>query len=789
MSTASGAIGIETRVAGGEADVCAALSRLAFRRRLWQSVAVWTFGASLALALLCLLGALDFLRPLPQAARVSLVGIVLLALLLFFAHAAWKLISWPTLFLAAREIERAAGLEGNALATLCERLDGAAMTESAPYMLARLRRQAREQLAGLDERRVAPRRRATGGALALGFMLLLLLLVRVLSPAVFALEAQRLLRLTRDEAGASRASLTADGANAVEVESAIVIEELRVRVVPPAYTGLGAEDAPGDGPVRALAGSQVLVSLRARGDVAGASLSFNGAASPMRLLGEGHFTGAFTASASGALEARVVADERYAPAPFVRGVEVYADAPPEARITEPGGDQLLRAIPGAPVRVAWTARDDFGLSGVTLKYIKSRGEGDAARFTDGELRLSSVERASLREWQGTASLDLARLGLQAGDTLVFWIEARDRSPNANNAGRSASLAIAIRAPEAARLSLSDLLPGEIGRFRLSQRQIIIKTEKLHAERARLTEAEVLKRSNDIAADQRDFKNSFNEYIKREGAGEDEGAGAVANGASVEAEARALENERTATHFHGIPEPPAGAPTQVREMVAAIRAMWDAEEALSIGDTTKALAHEREALTHLNRAQTAVRYIPPIVAQSKPVDLKRRYAGELAEIRTRLEKLARRPQSKESAQLQAALADAYAALGDLQATLDVPASGRSSATARARQRARQAADRLVSTGGEHAAIIAEAAGQLRIVEMELSRLEYGGTADEYAARLGKPLALLAQAAANLYAIAASNTRAGSTDAGARLLSSDDARASEYFRRILNGGLER
>ncbi len=787
MSVASGAIGIGTRVASGEVDVCAALSRLAFRRRLWQSVAVWTFGAGLALALLCLLGAFDYLRPLPQAARISSVATLLLALLFFFARATWRLIRWPTLFFAAREIERAAGDEGNALVTLCEHLDGAAINESAPYMLARLRRQAREQLARLDERRIAPRRRANEGALALIFMLLLLLLLRVLAPAVFALEAQRLLRLTRDEAGASRTVGPApDSANSSEAEGAIVIEELRVRVVPPAYTGLGAEEALGDAPVRALAGSQVFVSLHVRGAVAGASLGFNGAASPMRLLGEGRFVGAFTASASGALEARVVADERRAPAPFVRAVEVYADAPPEARIIEPGGDQLLREIPTAPVPVVWTARDDLGLSSVTLKYIKSRGEGDAAKFTDGEVGMGSVERGNLREWQGRASLDLTRLGLQAGDTLVFWIEARDRNPNANNTGRSASLAIAIRAPEAARLSLSDLLPSEIGRFRLSQRAIIIKTEKLHAERTRLPQQELLARSNDIAADQRDFKNSFNEYIKREGAGEDEGAGA--NGASVEEQARAMEDERTATHLHGIPEPPAGAPAQVREMVAAIRAMWDAEEALSIGDTTKALVHEREALTHLKRAQTAVRYIPPIVAQSKPVDLKRRYAGELAEIRTRLEKLARRPQSKESAQLQAALGDAYAALGDLQATLNVPASGRSSATARARVRARQAATRLVSTGGEHAAIIAEAAGQLRIVEMELARLENGGGADEYAARLSKPLALLTQAAASLFAIADSNTRAGYADVGARLLPSDDARAAEYFRR-LNGGQQR
>jgi hypothetical protein len=186
---------------------------------------------------------------------------------------------------------------------------------------------------------------------------------------------------------------------------------------------------------------------------------------------------------------------------------------------------------------------------------------------------------------------------------------------------------------------------------------------------------------------------------------------------------------------------------------------------------------------LKRAQVAVRYIPPIVARSKPVDLKRRYAGELAEIKTRLEKLARRPQAKEAAPLRAALTDVYAALGELQGTLDAAAGAqRAGATQRARERSIRAADVLLRVGGDHAATIAEATGQLRIVETELVRLETGGTVEEFAARVAMPLALLTQAAANLFAIADSSTRATNTDDAGALLSTDDTRAAEYFRRL-------
>jgi hypothetical protein len=787
MSANSPVIRIETTApAQAPFVVRAAVSRLAFKRKLWRAVAVVAFALACALALLCLLGAVDYVRPLPRVVRIIIVVPSMLFCLLVFTRALWQLTRRVAPADAAREVERAAGVLGNALVTFCETDESGATGAgvAASYMLARLSRQATDELAAFDERVVAPRGNARRGALALACVLLFMLGARALVPQAFALEARRLLRLSGDDEPARSTVNALNNSSAGGAEAAVTLEELRVRVVPPAYSGLGAEDAPGDAPIRALVGSQVEVTLRARGPIGGASLSFNGASVLMRSLDAGRFSGIFTASASGAFEARVLADEKLAPAPFVRAVEVYADAQPEARITEPGGDQLLRSVPAAPVGVRWTARDDLGLADVRLKYIKSHGEGDAAKFTNGEASLGSVERASVREWRGAAALDLARLGVQAGDTLVFWIEARDRNPGSNNTGRSASLAIAIRAPEAAKLNLSDLLPNEIARFLLSERQIIIKTEKLHAERSRLAQDELLRRANDIAADQRDFKNSFNDYIKIEGAGEDEGTGAGAGGTSVEEQVRAAEDERVAPHFHGIPEPPTGTPAAVREMVYAIRAMWDAEDALTIADTTKALTHEREALALLKRAQTAVRYIPPIVAQSKPVDLKRRYAGELEEIRTRLEKLARQPESKETARLRAALAGAYAALGDLQATLNAPAGARASATTRARERSRQAADSLVSVGGDHAATVAEAMGQLRIVETELARLETNGTAEEYAARLSRPLALLTQAAANLFALAERKTRSKSNDAGA-LLPADEGRAADYFRRLSGG----
>jgi hypothetical protein len=783
MSASSPVITIEVSGESRRGDVRASLRRLYARRVFWRAVGEVTLELACALAALCVIALVDYGWSLPRGARLILLSLVLLTTLFFMARSVLAFVRRRTLAEVAREVERATGSRRNSLVTFAESASGVSVLASEPYMLARLERQARGELEELDERRVAPRQMAARGAGALLFMLLLIFALRLAAPSMFAREIGRVLWLAGDDALSGQLGESV-AANANETNAAIALDELRVRVVPPAYSGLSVEEISGDAPVRALNGSQIEVVLHASGAVGGASLSFNGSINQMRSLGAGRFSGAFTANVSGAFEARVhPVNEENAPAPVVRAVEVYTDATPEARIAEPASDQLLRAVPDKAVGVRWTAKDDLGLAGVALKYIKSRGEGDAAKFTNGEIGTGSVSRVSGRDWQGVSTLDLRRLDMQPGDTLVFWLEARDRNASANNTGRSASLAIAIAGPELAKLNLSDLMPNEIGRFLLSQRAIIIHTEKLHNERARLSKDELVRRSNDIAAEQREFKNSFNDYIHIEGEGVDEGS-AVAP--SLEEQVRAAEDERTAPHFHGIPEPPAAAPTAVKEMTYAIRAMWDAEDALVNADTMQALKFEREALLRLKRAQGATRYVPPIVAQSKPVDLKRRYAGELEEIKTRLEKMARRPTSPASASVRAALAELYTALDDLQETLGgAAASARAGAINRAREKARAAADRLVAApGGNHAATIAEAAGQLRVVEMELARMEQGGSSDEYATRLSKPLALLTQAASNLFAIAESSTRGLSNDAN-QLLPSDDARAAEYFRRLAGG----
>ncbi len=74
-----------------------------------------------------------------------------------------------------------------------------------------------------------------------------------------------------------------------------------------------------------------------------------------------------------------------------------------------------------------------------------------------------------------------------------------------------------------------------------------------------------------------------------------------------------------------------------------------------------------------------------------------------------------------------------------------------------------------------------------MESELSRVDAGVSAYEFANELSKPLALLTEAASNLFAIAESRTRAASGGDINTFLPTDDARAADYFRRLAGGSV--
>src|SRR5690606_35785222 len=130
---------------------------------------------------------------------------------------------------------------------------------------------------------------------------------------------------------------------------------------------------------------------------------------------------AMTPAPDGWFEAALtIADEAFlslvptGAAPGVRTVVQLAMTPdraPELRIHEPGRDLML-ANAGREIPIRITARDDFGLTNLTLAYTKVSGSGESFEFVEGALPLS-ISRASSRDWSAHGVIRPSALGLAA----------------------------------------------------------------------------------------------------------------------------------------------------------------------------------------------------------------------------------------------------------------------------------------------------------------------------------------------------------------------------------------
>lgn len=117
-------------------------------------------------------------------------------------------------------------------------------------------------------------------------------------------------------------------------------------------------------------------------------------------------------------------------------VRVVADAAPGIDVPVPGTDTVAPLSMRLPLVI--DARDDHGLRSIVIETRRSRlGTTDSARVEPVPLPAGQPDRAIL-----AYELDLARLGLEPGDTLRYRARAIDNSP-ARQVGRSREYLVRI----------------------------------------------------------------------------------------------------------------------------------------------------------------------------------------------------------------------------------------------------------------------------------------------------------------------------------------------------------
>lgn len=310
--------------------------------------------------------------------------------------------------------------------------------------------------------------------------------------------------------------------------------------------------------------------------------------------------------------------------------------------------------------------DDFGLSQVEILASIASGSGEAVKFRDQTFQFdshSSVEGKTLfvKNW------DLTELNMQPGDELYFSIRAWDNRQPIAQQSRSASKIIRWLEDEQQAVLADGALIDFIPEYFKSQRQIIIETKELIADKNNLSKDKIDHISRELGAAQSFLKQKYGQFL-----GDEFDSGtpqAMEAGPELEhdehdeddkhaddAEKPASEHEHEDSehssegndksgystvisqfgHAHGEADDgnfiKNGTPNPKLLMKRAIANMWQAELHLLLSQPELALPFENQALELLNRAKKAERiYVKRLGFAPPPVSEKRRYQGDLTDI--------------------------------------------------------------------------------------------------------------------------------------------------------------
>lgn len=368
---------------------------------------------------------------------------------------------------------------------------------------------------------------------------------------------------------------------------------IRARVTPPPYTGEQAVLLADPISISGLTGSSVVI----QGEGAPAGISAFGAGAALRVLesSEGWSVSFIMPAKPAAL---TLTDRNYE---RIVILDPHADAPPRIALVSPTKDTTLRAAQ-LVVQMNASATDDIGLRGAYFEYLVTTGSGEvfnARTITTPIVNFNGSRRGSL-----TATLDLASLKLNQGDVVSIRAIAQDGNTlsgpgTATSDTRTFRIA---RAEEYDSVAVDAAAPLPVDTAAVSQRMLIMMTEKLVKEKKNIARQELVRRSGEIGDLEDKIRKRVEEilYELEGGAEEAEEAGTPPD------PSKTLEGEES-DQVRAVQNP---------DLFEAFNALWAAVRSLQIAEPDSALPPMRVALKALDRARLAnrlyLRGMPPKV---------------------------------------------------------------------------------------------------------------------------------------------------------------------------------
>lgn len=419
----------------------------------------------------------------------------------------------------------------------------------------------------------------------------------------------------------------------------------RVRIVPPAYTGLPPRYAESLD-IRAPMGSRIEWTFAFAPAPKSAALQLiGGQRLPLQRGGEG-WSGSLRLDVPALY--RVAAEGMRAAQPSHR-LEPIADEAPQVRVIEPASGIVTMQPGQRRWRIVFEVSDDYAVDQLARLTVTSAiGQGEVVRFTERNQTVSGTGDPRRRRF--AIDLPLAPYGLEPGSDLVAQLTVADTRTPGPQVVRGPGVILRFPAPEAVQAEGLDLAAKQtLPAFFRSQRQVIIDTEALIKQRRALSEDELLVRSGTIGVDQRLLRLRYGQFVGMEAEEAPRSPLPTSDKDTPTAEPEHYDGDG---HDHGeAPDSPVFGdlgnitaefghvhdeseaatlldPDTRALLKTALDAMWEAELNLRSGRPEAALPFEYKALDYIKKVQQASRiYLPKIGSQQPPIDMARRLTGK------------------------------------------------------------------------------------------------------------------------------------------------------------------
>lgn len=324
-------------------------------------------------------------------------------------------------------------------------------------------------------------------------------------------------------------------------------------------------------------------------------------------------------------------------------LDALRDSAPQIRVMQPDRNLSLVELGQTNWPLRFEAEDDYGLGASQLRIQLAQGSGENIKFSEQTRILTG--QGSRKQKRFSQTLDLSSLGLAPGDDVIIQFSISDQRTPQKNTTRSSSFILRWPPEEGVMATgVEGMVQKAVPAYFRSQRQIIIDTEKLLANKSKLTTEKFEIQSDTIGVDQRILRLRYGQFLGEETNVGEEAPGehddheghadeAPSKSASVRESQSILEQYG---HTHDIKEAATLLEPKTKELLrAALNEMWQAELYLRSGKPKQALPYENRALAFIKKVQQADRiYLAKVGVELPPVDETRRLGGDRSGLQNR-----------------------------------------------------------------------------------------------------------------------------------------------------------